>query len=253
MDFYERTSSNIAKLNRNEKVILTYVIKNIHSVSRMSIRDLAAECYVSTTTIFRFVKKLDYKGYPEFIEDLRNVEAENRAISIPSVVTGENYGDSYLKNIAEAVKVLTAERIQKFVAIMNRNPDIYIIAEGLSREVGHYFSRLLVSLGYNVYFPLESYEKEMALRNVKKGDVLLVLSYSGENPSVIADVEKVFIVATPLIISFTKADNNTIQNMSDLNFYVFSDEIEYEGADVTSRVGMITIMEILLYKKMRAE
>ena len=131
---------------------------------------------------------------------------------------------------------------------MFRNPDIYIIAEGLSREVGHYFVRLLTTVGYNVTFPIESYEKEMVLRRIKREDVLLVLSYTGDNLSVVHEIEKIFAIATPTIISFTKSDNNSIQNMSDLNFYVFADEINYQGIDVTSRIGMIAIMETLLYK-----
>ena len=41
--------------------------------------------------------------------------------------------------------------------------------------------------------------------------------------------------------------------MSDLNFYVFADEIDCQGADITSRRGMIAIMETLLYKRLSAD
>lgn len=249
MNFYEQSSNAMLKLSQNEQIIMTYVIKNMHAVKNMSIRDLASTCFVSTTTIFRFVKKLGYDGYSDFIDAITEAEADTRKIHIPSIVEKDNYRDSYLKNIMEAVKVITDEKIEKFQTIMGKNPDIYIIAEGLSREVGHYFTRLLTTIGYDVTFPLESYEKEMVLRRIKKDDVLLVLSYTGDNISVIHEIEKIFAVATPTIISFTRADNNAIQNMSDLNFYVFADEIEYEGADVTSRIGMIAIMETLLYKR----
>ncbi|MDO5331930.1 MAG: MurR/RpiR family transcriptional regulator, partial [Bacillota bacterium] len=202
-----------------------------------------------TTTIFRFVKKLGYEGYSEFVDDLSKAEEESRRINIPSIVQKDNYRDSYLKNIAEAVKVITDEKIEKFNSIMIKYPDIYIIAEGMSREVGRYFRRLLTSIGYNAIFPTESYEKEMVLKRIKKEDVLLVLSYTGDNVSVIHEIEKIFAISTPTIISFTRADNNAIQNMSDLNFYVFADEIDYGGIDVTSRIGMIAIMETLLYKR----
>lgn len=249
MNFYEKTSDAMLKLSSNEQTIMTYVVKNMHVVKNMSIRDLANTCFVSTTTIFRFVKKLGYNGYSEFIDDLAMTEADTRKINIPSIVQNDNYRDSYLKNIVEAVKVITDEKIDKFQSIMNKNPDIYVIAEGLSREVGHYFTCLLTTVGYNVIFPRESYEKEMLLRRVKKDDVLLVLSYTGDNVTVIREIEKIFAIATPTIISFTRSDNNAIQNMSDLNFYVFADEISYGGMDVTSRIGMIAIMETLLYKR----
>jgi len=249
MNFYEQTSKAMVKLSGNEQVIMTYVIKNLHIVKNMSIRELADACFVSTTTIFRFVKKLGYEGYSEFASAIIETEAESRKIHIPSIVEKDNYRDSYLKNIVEAVKVITDEKIDKFNSIMSKNPDIFIIAEGLSREVGHYFMRLLTTIGYNVSFPIETYEKDKVIRKMKKDDVLLVLSYTGDNESVIHEIEKIFAIATPTIISFTRADNNAIQNMSDLNFYVFADEIDYEHTDITSRIGMIAVMENLLYKR----
>lgn len=248
MDFYEQTSSAMLKLSANEQVILTYVVKNMHAVKNMSIRDLASACFVSTTTIFRFVKKLGYEGYSEFVDAIIETEAETRKIHIPSIVQNDNYRDSYLKNIIEAVKVITDEKIETFKKIMNRKPDIYIIAEGFSSEVGQYFVRLLTTVGFNVSFPRELYEKDNALKRIKKDDVILVLSFTGNNESVIHQIERIFAIATPTIISFTRADNNAIQNMSDLNFYVFADEINYEGIDITTRIGMIAIMETLLYK-----
>lgn len=249
MNFYEKTSSAMVKLSPNEKSIMTFVIKNIPSVKKMTIRDLANTCFVSTTTIFRFVQKLGYEGYSEFIDAIIETEAESRKIHIPSIIEKENYSESYLKNIVEAVKVITDEKYEKFQSIMSRNPDIYIIAEGLSREVGQYFLRLLTTLGFNVSFPKESYEKNNVLKKIKKDDVVLVLSYTGDNEQVVHELEKIFAIATPTIMSFTRADNNSIQNMSDLNFYVFADEINYEGIDITSRIGMIAIMETLLYKR----
>ena len=250
MDFYKQTSNLVTKLSSNEQIIFTYVVKNMQEVKNMSIRDLADKCFVSTATIFRFVKKLGFEGYSEFINSIIETEAESRRIHIPSVIKNDDYRDSYLKNIVEAVKVITDEKYEKFETIMSRNPDIYIVAEGLSREVGQYFLRLLTTIGFNVSFPKESFEKNNALKKLKRDDVILVLSYTGNNESLIHQIERIYTIATPTLISFTRADNNAIQNMSDLNFYVFADEIDYEGIDITSRIGMIAIMETLLYKRM---
>ncbi|MEG0035703.1 MAG: hypothetical protein RR743_03495, partial [Oscillospiraceae bacterium] len=141
MDFYEQTSGNVPKLSPTEHNIFNFVIKNMHIVKDMSIRELAQVCYVSTTTLFRFVKKLGYGGYSDFIEAVRETEVESRKIHIPSIVHDDNYRDSYLKNVVEAVKVITDDKIEAFHKIMRRYPHIFILAEGLSREVAKYFSR----------------------------------------------------------------------------------------------------------------
>ena len=249
MNFYEKTSEAIPKLTSSEQEVFNYIIKNLHVVKDMSIRQLSEKCFISTTTLFRFVKKLGYEGYADFIDDVREAEFESRKIDIPKILADDDYRDSYLKNVIEAVKVITDEKIDKFNKLMSRNPDIYILAEGLSSEVAGYFKRLLVSCGYNVETPVEEYEFKRVLKKIKRDDILFVLSYNGNNKSVIHRIERIFAISTPSIISITRSDNNAIQNMSDLNFYIFADEVEYEGEDITSRIGMIAIIETLMYKR----
>ena len=67
MDFYSYTSERLDRLSNTERNVFNFVIKNMHQVKNMSIRELAAECYVSTPTLFRFVKKLGFEGYSEFV------------------------------------------------------------------------------------------------------------------------------------------------------------------------------------------
>ena len=50
MDFYSYTSERLDRLSNTERNVFNFVIKNMHQVKNMSIRELAAECYVSTTT-----------------------------------------------------------------------------------------------------------------------------------------------------------------------------------------------------------
>lgn len=52
MNFFEIINANVDKLNKNEQILLDYVIKNMDDIKNRSIRELAAECFVSTTTFF---------------------------------------------------------------------------------------------------------------------------------------------------------------------------------------------------------
>lgn len=74
--------------------------------------------------------------------------------------------------------------------------------------------------------PIEDYEIKAMRHKISKDDVIMVLSYTGDNKSVLRGLD-VLAVATPTIVSFTRADNNVIQNMSDLNFYIFADQMSF--------------------------
>ena len=249
MDFFKSTSGRAASLSEMERELFNYTARNLHLVKDMSIRAFAAASFVSTSTVLRYVRKLGFKGWSDFVEAVKETEEESRRIIVPDIIQKENYRDSYLKNIIEAVKVITDEKMERFDQIMNRYPKIYILGMGLSEEVGHYLYRVLKVIGYDAEYPQTDYELNSVVRRIKREDVLLVLSYSGDNARVIGQIEKIFSVSTPTIVSITRADNNIIQNMSDLNFYVFADEVSYDGMDVTSRCGMIAILETLLYKR----
>ena len=249
MDFFKSTSGRAAGLSEMERELFNYTARNLHLVKNMSIRSFASANFVSTSTVLRYVRKLGFKGWSDFVEAVKETEEESRRIIVPDIIQKENYRDSYLKNIIEAVKVITDEKMERFDQIMNRYPKIYILGMGLSEEVGHYLYRVLKVIGYDAEYPQTDYELNSVVRRIKREDVLLVLSYSGDNARVIGQIEKIFSVSTPTIVSITRADNNIIQNMSDLNFYVFADEVSYDGMDVTSRCGMIAILEVLLYKR----
>ena len=132
---------------------------------------------------------------------------------------------------------------------MDRYPVVYILGLGLSADVAQYLRRILTVLGYHAETPVEEYEINSVLKRIKREDVLMVLSYSGNNQKLARYIEQIVTVATPTIISITRADNNIIQNMSDLNFYMFADDISIDGIDITSRCGMIAVIETLMYKR----
>jgi len=250
MNFYQLASAQNERLSATEKGILNYVISHEVSARRMSIRMLAGACYVSTATVLRLVRKMGFSGYREFQEELIRNGKDTAGGPDDSLTQEGSYREHYLQNMEEAVRMITEDKIQRFDHIMSRYPKTYILGTGFNVEVADYLYRLMKVIGYDVEIPRTAYELRSVERRIKREDILLVLSYSGDNQRLVEQIERIFTVATPTVISVTRADSNIIQNMSDLNFPAFADEIRFNGEDVTSRCAMIAIMEILFYKQM---
>ena len=82
-----------------------------------------------------------------------------------------------------------------------------------------------------------------------KDDLVIVLSYGGHDIELIQLVQQFkSSKQSPYLISVTGADNNVIQNLSDINLYIFTDEIEMNKQDITSRISTIAILELVLYQ-----
>jgi RpiR family glv operon transcriptional regulator len=249
-DFFEATQDALPRLNHTERALFDYVIKNMDKVKDMSIQRFAEERYLSTTTIFRFAQKLGFAGYSDFTNSLLVTEHRSRSVEVPSVLHNKKYSDEYLKNIMEAVRVMPTEKIRQVLDVLSRKPKVYIITDTNANELGRYCEKLFLAIGRRTYFPEAAYQVSAMMDLVCDDDLLIVLSYSGEERTLIETVERVFHERRPFLLSITRADNNTIQNMSDVNFYIFADEIHMNDIDLTSQIAMLMILELLVYESL---
>ncbi|HHV41658.1 MAG TPA: MurR/RpiR family transcriptional regulator [Clostridiaceae bacterium] len=250
MNFFDLDQEKLTRLSNMERELFNYTLRNMHLVKEMTIRQFAKVNYVSTATVLRYVSKLGYENWNNFKVSISGSEITSYEPLIPDVVHESSYYNSYLKNIIEAIKVLTidSDKLEHFDQIMSRYPRIFLLSQGFSREVASYVCHLLKAIGYDAEQIEHDYELYSLMRRIKREDMILVLSYSGNNTIIVSYMEKILSVAMPTIVSITRSDNNVIQNLSDLNFYIFADEINIHGNDVTSRCSMIAVLEVLLYK-----
>ena len=72
------TYEQIRQMNDLEIMIYNYVISNGEEVAGMTIRELAQQLHVSSTTILRFCAKVGCEGYSEFKYRLRTFLKEKQ-------------------------------------------------------------------------------------------------------------------------------------------------------------------------------
>ena len=65
-DFLTRIRSSYNQFTKAEKRVADFILQNPNRVLFMSISDLAETCMVGDTSVFRFCKTMNLKGYQEF-------------------------------------------------------------------------------------------------------------------------------------------------------------------------------------------
>ncbi|MDR2348009.1 MAG: MurR/RpiR family transcriptional regulator [Bifidobacteriaceae bacterium] len=251
-DFFEATQGARSRLNQTEQRLFDYVVRNMDAVKEYSIQRFARECYLSTTTIFRFARKLGFAGYTDFINSLLVTEHHNRSATVPAALKSKSYSDEYLKNVIETVRVIPQASVARVLEALRAEPNVYILCDADANDIGRYCERLLLGLGLRTYFPEAGYQVTAMMDQVRDGDLVIALSYSGDDPQLVTALERVLSGADAFLMSITRADNNTIQAMSDANFYVFADEVAINGINMTSQVGILIVLELLAYQALDA-
>jgi len=84
--------------------------------------------------------------------------------------------------------------------------------------------------------------------HISSQDMIVALSYSGQDAVMLNVIEKIFQRGRPYLLSITRADNNPLESLSNANFYIFAEEIRLNGMDLTSGVPMLMVLELLVYE-----
>lgn len=252
MNFFEIIKPYVEKLTKNDYALLDYVIKHMADIQNKSIREVAAACFVSTTTFLRFVRKIGFSGYSEFSTVIKYtvLNSDKQTASDTAFVQKQSqYRSEYLKNIEETVRVLDERKLLKICRRLDHHPKLYFYAKGFSKYATDYLEYLYTLNNFIVIFPKNFEQRKLAYRNVEKNDLIFVFDYAGEDDELIQIIQTLKSRADyASLISITGANNNTIQNMSDENLYLFTDELKINSVDMTSHVSLIIIMELLLYQ-----
>ncbi|WP_102337963.1 MurR/RpiR family transcriptional regulator [Collinsella provencensis] len=247
MGFFDQINEHVRDLNTNERKVFEYVIHHANQVQDMSIRELAASCFVSSTTILRFTRKLGFSGYREFSDSLKLAQHTAAQSSIPSVLYQKTFSEEYLKDIIESVRVISSSSIEKLCARIEQAHRVYCYGLNLDHEIARYMYQVLLRLGIPAMLPMERLEKRQAIERMQDDDVLLVFSLSGENTEVIEFVERVLSLHSPCVATITQSGKNTLMGMSDFDFYVFYNRISIDGEDLSSRAPMLSLVDYISY------
>lgn len=253
MDFFEQVNERVRDLNANERNVFEYIIHHAQDVQNMSIRELAEHCFVSSTTILRFVRKLGFTGYRDFTDSLKLAWHSNAQSNIPQVLWRKSYTEEYLKDIIESVRVTSSSTIEALCERILAAGQTYCYGLNLDHEIARYMYQMLLRLGLPACLPVHRLERAQAIERMRDDDVLLVFSLSGENTRTIEFVERALASHHPSVATITQSGKNTLMNMSDFDLYVFFNQITVNGEDLSSRAPMLALVDLIVSELVRRQ
>lgn len=227
---YER----MIHLNDLEMSMYNYIINHGEHVADMTIRELAKQLNVSTTTILRFCNKLDCEGYAEFKYRLKEfLKQRHNCLS-------DDF--SVIENFFEYVKTSNLNaQIKQAADIICEKERVFFIGMGTSGTMGKYGARYMSNMGkYAMYIDDPFYPTN---NNTYDDTVVIALSVSGEQQYLFREIQGLK-KGHAIIISITNSRQCTLAEMSDLNLNYYIPMIILPGQyNVTSSLPVVYIIE----------
>lgn len=199
------TSDVISALQRHdgqfptqEQRVADYVKSHLDDISDMTIADLAHHCEVSKPTVVRFCRTLGCEGYREFKLRL----AQNLAVSMQYISANSEIpsiaGASAIDQVFSAIHTnaitmrqqLDQEAFSKAIeALLDTRHLLFAGIGGGSSTVSQEGANRFFRLGIPTFAISDSYLLQMRAATLRPGDVLFVISASGEADAIIGATE----------------------------------------------------------------
>ncbi|MDD7044527.1 MAG: MurR/RpiR family transcriptional regulator [Peptoniphilaceae bacterium] len=209
---------NYSKLNNNDLRIYSYIIQNKSEANELNINQMADKLGLSTSSIMTFTKKLGLDGYSELKYLIKWSEEDKNSSFDDNEI-------EYTKNdINLTMTMMSSLNLDGLFRKLNEARDIFVIGNGYTQlNVAEELKRNFLNVGkiLNILDQNSDYERYKGL--IKEGDVLFVISFSGENEKLIDFIKSLKEDVT--IASITKLSNNTISYLSDYNVSFVTHEV----------------------------
>lgn len=185
-DIIAAIECNAMLLTRLEKAVAKYVLVHGREVLSLSISELASNCGVAVSTVFRFCQRLHLSGYREFLL-LLAVALEKRE---SAALSGGDSGGIPIINelfqrrlmlLHEMYRLLSEAYLDEPVRRLETADRIILVGIGSSLgTVINAYQRLL-SIGAHVFFAHETHTQRLLTNTLTERDVVIAFSCASDD------------------------------------------------------------------------
>lgn len=232
---------HVPELTDTEFDIYKYISNNLAQMPYLKIRDLAHATHTSTTSILRFCHKFGCSGFSEFKVKMKLYVEQEQSQGITQLD-----GSSYIHFLSRTNEPFFQEKLALATEIICSKEMILFIGMGSSNIIAEYGSLYFSStsmIALRIEDP-SNHPVNFLSQNLSDKICVIALSVSGETREIINYLNHLSF-STSSVISITNSENSTIAKLSDVNIPYYINREEFQGADITSQLPAVYILESL--------
>ena len=186
-DFLAKVHTMYNQFTKAEKKVADFILQNPKRVLFMSITELADECKVGDTSVFRFCRTMGVKGYQEFKMQLSlsihdGKEEESRLAGETSLEDSfselaKKVLNTNMKALAETYSLLDEKVVSQTVDILHAAERIWFFGVGASLLVALKAANKFLRIEPKVYCVQDTHTQAMIAATMRPGEAAVVFSY----------------------------------------------------------------------------
>ncbi|MBE3570793.1 MAG: MurR/RpiR family transcriptional regulator [Bacillales bacterium] len=239
MKIEELINKHYNQLNETDLHILKYILNNKNTCHKLGINRLAEKCNASRSSILRLAQKLGFSGYSEFRVFLKWQEQEGNNSDKSEVEILRN-------DILETLKYVKNKDFSEMCRLIHRAKKIFIFGTGTAQlNCAFDLQRMFIAVQKYLHVIQSLTELEMVIKRLTLDDLVIIISFSGDTPTIFPAVQSLVAKGIPFI-SVTNLKNNRLARMTPFNFYANSSSNELsDGTKLNTFASFFIIGEML--------
>ncbi|PMD67949.1 MurR/RpiR family transcriptional regulator [Companilactobacillus nuruki] len=212
MRIEELINEHSDRLTDNDMQLLSIILRNKKIISNLNSKEISDIAYTSPAGLTRLAKKLNFKGFTEFKYFLRQ-----EADSIESHKL--NHTQILINDMNDTIKLLSQTNLNPLVSAIHSAKRIYLYGTDWGeKRACELLARDFLACNILLYTIPSYTELQWVLNDITENDLLLVISFSGENIDLNTSLQKLKLKNAPYI-SITPLSKNTLSSRATYNLY----------------------------------
>lgn len=253
VDIFSLIRSRYNSFTNTEKKVADYVLENTKDVIYMSITDLADACDVGESSVFRFCKTMNLKGYQEFKIALAHSISQGE--ETPQI-SGQITMQDTIGELASKILTTNVSALTDTFNLINEDDISTAIDYIIAADRVHFFG-----VGASLMTAMEAKNKFMRVTNktecsidthlqimsaalMTDKDVAVLISYSGSTKDTI-EVARVVKERGAKIIAITRFAKSPLTSYADITLLCGANEGPLQGGSLSAKLSQLYLLDLL--------
>lgn len=172
---------NYSDINDINYVLAMYLISRIEILDQMSIYDVIDDCFVSRSTIHRFVKSIGFESFKQLKENVKHMKIHSQAFI--DFAGHSSFKDDIMNSMENMLKdinnTIEQSNFERLVDQIKESPNVVILNASTSSSTAKEFQFEMTCIGKLIKLITSLSADTTALNSLTEKDLLITCSASG--------------------------------------------------------------------------
>jgi DNA-binding MurR/RpiR family transcriptional regulator len=246
-----RIKASYNSFREKEKKIADYILEHPEEIIHSTISQVADNLDVAEATVFRFCKKIGFKGYQamkialasEVVTGMKDIH-ETIQEGDDEKQVAEKVFRSNIVTLEDTLSVMDGDSFKKAVQLLLKANRVEFYGNGgsgvIAMDAHHKFMRTgIPTIAYS-----DSHLQVMSASQLTENDLVVLISHTGTNRDILHALEVAKEQGVPTI-GITTLAKSPLSEGVDVPLYTVSKETDYRSEALSSRLAQLSIIDAL--------